>query len=116
MLVEHLHHLQEVQQASRQPVDLVDHHAVDPPGPDVGQQPLQRGTLGVAAGESAVVVVLRQADQALALLAGDERLPRFALRIERVELLLEPLFVALAGVDGAADRSVRFGFLESAHD
>ncbi len=37
------------------------------------------------------------------LLAGDIGLAGLALRIERVEVLIQPLFGALAGIDGAAD-------------
>ena len=38
-------------------------------------------------------------------LADDEGLAGFALRVERVELLLEPLLGGFAGVDGATDGS-----------
>ena len=45
--VEHLDQLGEIHERSRQPVDLVDHHHVDQPGLDVGEQPLQRRSLSV---------------------------------------------------------------------
>jgi hypothetical protein len=38
------------------PVDLVDHHEVEPAGADVSQQPLQGGALERAAREPAIVV------------------------------------------------------------
>src|SRR5690606_37866443 len=60
--------------------------------------------LHVPARVSAVVVPLREADPALALLAGDVRLGAQALGVERVEVLLEPFLAALARVDRAADR------------
>src|SRR5262249_58523001 len=55
-------------------------------------------------GEAAVVVAGGQALPALVLLAGDERLGRFALGVQGVELLLQALLGALAGVDRAADQ------------
>ena len=61
MLVEGLHHPGEVEQRAAEPVDLVDDHAVDLAGLDVGQQALQGGAVHVAAGEAAVVVAVGQA-------------------------------------------------------
>src|SRR5208337_4801061 len=45
----------------------------------------------------------RQNDPALMPLTANERLAGFALRVEGVELLFEPFFRGLAGVDGAAN-------------
>ena len=64
---------------------------------------LQRRAIHVAAGETAVVVVVRQAFPAFVLLAPDVGLARFALGVERVEFLVEAFVGGLAGVDGAAD-------------
>ena len=100
--VEHLDDAGEVGQRARQPVDLVDDDDVDDAALDVAQQPLQRRALHAAAGEAAVVVAVADQDPALALLALDVGQPRLALRVERVELHLQPLFRGLARVDGAA--------------
>ncbi len=104
VLLERLHHPGEIHERPTEAVDLVDHHAVDLAGPDVGHQALERRTIHVAAGEPAVVVAVRQAHPALGLLAGDVCLGAFALRVQRIEVLLEPLLGALARVDRAADR------------
>ena len=87
----------------RQPVDLVDDHAVDLAGLDVGHQASEGRPVDVAAGEPAVVVAVGQAGPALAGLAADVGLARLALGVEGVELLLQPLLGALAGVDRTAD-------------
>ena len=63
--LEHLHHPGEVQQAAAQAVHLVDHDAVDHAGLDVGHQPFQGRAVHVAAGESAVVVLLRAGSPSL---------------------------------------------------
>src|SRR6202040_714590 len=70
------------------PVDLVDDHDVDPAGSDIGDQVLQGGSLQIAAGESAIVIAGSDQYPALVALAADEGLAGFALRRERVELLL----------------------------
>jgi hypothetical protein len=87
--------------------DLVDHHAVDLPCLDVRQQPPHRRPLQVAAGEAAVVVAVGQADPALVPLGCDERLGALPLGVQRVELLLQPLLGALAGVDRTPDDLLR---------
>jgi len=51
--------------------------------------------------EPAVVVAVREGLPALPALAQDEGLGRFALCIERVEVLVQTLLGRLAGVDGA---------------
>jgi len=66
-------------------------------------EPLEGRAVHVAAGVPAVVVAGGQAFPALAALAGDVRLARFALRIERVELLFESFVRRLPRVDGTAD-------------
>ena len=65
MPVEPLHDAGEVQQRPAQPVHLVDHHAVDRAGLDVGQEPFECGPLHVPAREAAVVVASGMADPAL---------------------------------------------------
>ena len=103
MRLEHVHQLGEVGQRAAQAVDLVDHHHVHLPALDVGQQPLQRRPLQRAAGEAAVVVAVADQHPALGALGGDVGLAGVALGVEGVELLVEPLLGALAGVDRAAE-------------
>ena len=92
----------EVGQRPGQPVDLVDDHDIDAAGRHVGQQLAQAGAVHRAAGEAAVVVAAGQGGPALVLLAQDVGRAGLALRVERVERLLQPLLGALAGVDRAA--------------
>jgi len=54
-------------------------------------QALQGRALGVAAGVAGVVVVVGHRNPSLGALAGDEGVPGFLLRIDGVELLVEPL-------------------------
>src|SRR5712672_704433 len=63
-----------------QPVDLVDDNNVDPAGPDISEQALQRWPLHIAAGESAIVIAGSDQYPALVALAADEGLAGFALR------------------------------------
>ena len=92
----------EVGQRAGQPVDLVDDHDIDAAGRDVGEQLAQAGAVHRAAGEAAVVVAAGQGGPALVLLAQDVGRAGLALRVERVERLLQPLLGALAGIDRAA--------------
>ena len=64
-----------------QPVDLVDDDDVDPAGPDVGEQALQRRPLHVAAREPAIIVAGPGQYPALVPLAADVGLAGFALRL-----------------------------------
>src|SRR6202011_4698458 len=89
-----------------QAVDLVDDHGIDLPCRDVGEQLLQSGPSHRGAREPAVVITFRQAHPAFVPLARDEGLTGFALRVQRIELLLEPLLGRLAGIDRTADASV----------
>ena len=107
MFFEHAHHPREVHERPTEAIDLVDDNAVDLACRDVGEEPLQRGTFHVPAGESAVVVALGNACPPLGLLARDERLSALALGIERVEVLVQPLFGALAGVDLGGRRIIK---------
>ena len=102
--VEHLDDSREVHERPAEPVDLVDDHAVHLGGLDIHQELLQRGPIHVAAGVAAVVVVGRHQLPAFVALAQDVRLARLALRVERVELLLEAFVGGLPGVDRATDR------------
>ena len=55
---------------------------------------------------SAVVITFGQAHPAFVPLARNEGLASLALRLQRIEFLLEPLFGRFAGVDRTADGSV----------
>ena len=92
----------EVGERAGQPIDLVDDHDIDRAGLHIGEQPPQAGAVHRAAGEAAIVVAAGQGGPALVLLAQDVGGAGLALRVERVERLLQPLVGALAGVDRAA--------------
>ena len=104
LLVEPLDHLHEVQQRTREAVDLVHHDRIHLPRIHVGQQTLQSGALHVGAGESTVAVRVRQYPPALHALAFDVGLGRLPLSIQRIELLIEAFLVALAGINGTTDQ------------
>ena len=65
------------------------------------------GPVHVGAGETAVVVEFGQSDPAFAPLAPNEGLGSLALRIERVEFLLEAFFGRFSRVDRARRRRER---------
>jgi len=69
--IEQLHQLGKVRERAGQPVDLVDNHNINPAVPDVGQQSLERGALGRAAGIAAVVVAGTDRGPAVMALAAD---------------------------------------------
>src|SRR5262249_40248894 len=85
-------------------------HTVDLPGLDVGQQALQGGPVEVAAAIAAVVVALPQAGPASVGLALDVGFGGFALGVQRIEVLVQPLFGAFARVDGTTSRGRRKRF------
>src|SRR5262249_2056048 len=107
VLIERCHHAGEVEQRAAEPIDFTEHYAIDLAGLDVGKEAAQRRPLHAAAGVATVVVALGQASPAFMLLAGDVGLSRFALRVERVELLLQAFFTRFAGIDGAAQLARR---------
>ena len=100
-MIEDLDDLGEVGQRARQPVDLVDDHDIDPAFADVAQQPLQRGSLHRAAGDAAIVILVGNKSPSERCLRSDVSGAGLTLRVERVEVLIEPLLGRLAGVDGA---------------
>src|SRR5713226_9217276 len=106
--VKQLDHLGEVRQRPRQPVNLVDHHHIDQTLADIDQQALQSGPLHRGPGQTAIVICGLHQAPALPPLALDERFARLALRVERIEILLESFFGRLARIDRAAPkRSLR---------
>src|SRR4051812_229275 len=62
---------------------------------------LQGPALQRAAGQPAIIVGGLDQSPALAALAADKRFAGFALRMQRVEVLLQPFLGGFAGVDGA---------------
>ena len=114
VVVERLHDPREVEKRTAQAIDLVDDHAVDFAGVNIGQQAIEGRPIHAAAGEAAIVVVIRQTHPAFVLLAGDERLGRLALGIERVEFQVEAFFAGLAGVDRTTN-CLRFWLFLAAH-
>ena len=72
--VEDLDDPREVQQGPAEPVHLVNDDAVNGPGLDRGQKPLQCRPIHIAAGVTAIVEMLGDHLPALILLAGDEGL------------------------------------------
>src|SRR6266404_344243 len=68
--------------------------------------PLQSRPIHRRAGEPAVIVSRAQAHPAFLPLAVDEGLAGLALRLQRIEFLLEPLLGRFASVDRTADSSV----------
>ena len=92
MRIEGLNDLGKVGQGPGQAINLIDNDRIDEPRIYVGQKPLQRGTVEIAAGIGWIVIKGGDDDPALMPLALDIGLTSFALRIEGVELLLKPLF------------------------
>ena len=104
MGIEQLDQLGEIRQRPRQAVDLVDDDDVDLPGADIVQQPLQVGTVGRPAGVSAIVIARPDQGPAGMGLAFDVGGGGLVLRVQRVELLVEPMLGRDPGIDRAADR------------
>ena len=69
MLVEGLHHLEEVEERAREAVEAVDGDQVHLPRLDIGEEALERRTVEVRAGESAIVVALGERHPPLGPLA-----------------------------------------------
>src|SRR5258706_9591509 len=89
----------------RQAVDLIDNDDVDLPGADVLQQSLQIGTVGRPTRVSPIVIAGPDQGPAGMGLAFDIGGGSIVLRIQRVELLVEPVLSGDPGIDRAADRS-----------
>src|SRR5205085_3591002 len=102
LCVEELDQPGKIGERTGQPVDLVHDHDVDPAGPDIGEQILQRRSLYITAREPAIVIAGSDQYPALVALAADEGLAGFALRRERIEFLLQPFLGGFTGVDRAA--------------
>ena len=103
MLVEQLDQLGKVGERTGQAIDLVDDDDVDLAGADIVQQTLEGRAVGIAAGEAAIVIFGPDQGPAGMGLAPDIGLRRIILGIERVEVLLQPLFGRDPGIDRAAN-------------
>ena len=104
VLVEDLHDPGKIEQRATEAVQLVGQYGVDLTGGNIRQKPLEGGPFQVGAAVAAVIVVLRQRQPALLLLAGDIGLGGFPLGIQGVEFLLQAFLGRFAGVDGTAHR------------
>ena len=102
MGVEQLDQLGEVRQRPRQAVDLVDDDDVDLPGADVFEQPLKVGPVGGPAGVPTVIVPGSDQGPAGVGLAFDVGGGGLVLRVQRVELLVQPGFLTENKRIGAA--------------
>ena len=109
MLVEQLDELSEVRQRAGKAVNLIDDDYVDFLGLHILQQPLQSWPVGVAAGESAIVVFGSQHCPSGVRLAPDIGLRGIILCVEGVEVLIEPLVGRNACIDRTADQLRRHG-------
>ena len=103
MRVEQFHQLCEIRQRPGQPINLVDHHDVDPAGPEIGQQALQGGSIEGGTRKAAVIIVVRDQTPALMGLALDVGLAGLPLGIERVEFEVEVMLGRFASIDRAAE-------------
>ena len=70
---------------------------------DIIHQALECRAIQMPAGDTTIIIEVGKQDPAFGLLAGDISRAGVALRIKRVELLIQPFFRTLPGVDGAAD-------------
>ena len=100
--IEQLDNLREIHQRPGQSIDLVDHDRIDPMLGDVREEALQGRPLQGSAGQPAIIIAGLDQPPSFAPLAADEGLARFALGVQRIEVLLQSLFGGFAGVDGTA--------------
>src|SRR4029077_20897786 len=73
-----------------------------PPRREASQQLLQSGPSHRGAREPAVIIRRAEAHPTFVPLARDDGVPGFARRLQRIDLLLEPLLRRFAGVDRTA--------------
>ena len=115
MRVQHIDDLGEIGQRSGQAVDLVNDDDLNLASLDVRQQPLQGRPFHCAAGEAAVIIHVWNRHPAGVTLARHISLAGFALGIERIELLIEPVVGRFARVDRATDSHAGFRVIRLAH-
>ncbi len=104
--IEALDDLGKIGERAGQSVDLVDDHDIDPPHRDVSEQLLQSRPSHRGAGEPAVIISRGEAHPSFVPLTVDEGLAGFALCLQRIELLFEPLLGRFSRIDRTADGSV----------
>src|SRR6202158_1329288 len=104
MGIEQLDQLGEVCQRPRQAVDLVDDNDVDLAGTDIVQQPLQVRSVSGPAGIPPIVIAGTDQGPAGMGLAFNVGGGGIVLRVQRVELLVEPVVGRNPSIDRAADR------------
>src|SRR5258706_10873900 len=107
-----MNELGEISQRPGQEVDFVDDDDVNLSGADIVEQLLKVGTVGGPAGVSPIVIARTDQSPAGMGLAFDVGGSGLVLRVQRVELLVEPLLGRDPRVDRAADgldRSSRHG-------
>ena len=103
VLFEEFLKLHEIDDRPGQTVNLEANHHVNFTGFDVCFQPLHRGPVHVAAGISAVIIMVRQADPAFLFLAGNVIFASLTLGDQRIEVAVERgILHALPGVAGAS--------------
>jgi len=102
-LIEPVHQPSEIEEGPAQAVNFIYHDAIHSARIDILQQVLKSGPLQAAAGEPAIIVVMGEQPPAGMLLALDEGLRRLALRLERVEVLLETLLGRFASVHSTSN-------------
>src|SRR5882757_7852448 len=112
MRIEQLDQFGEVRQRPRQTIDLVDDDDVDLAGADIVQQLLKVRSVGGPAGVSAIVIAGTDQGPAGMGLTLDVGGGGLVLRIQRVELLVEPMIGRDPRIDRASDRFDR----RSLHD
>src|SRR6266496_6262202 len=78
-------------------------HNLNFPGPDIGQELLERRAVGRAAGIAAVGIAGPDQGPAFRRLAAHIGFGGVMLGIERVEILLQPMIGGDPGIDGAAN-------------
>ena len=103
MGIQHIDDFGEIGERPGQAVDLVNDNDLNLASLDIGEQTLQGRALYRAAREASVVVHFGERDPSGMTLARDVGLTCFALRVERVELLLEPIVGRFSGVDRAVE-------------
>jgi hypothetical protein len=107
--VEQLDQLGEVGKRTGQPVDFVDDDDVDPALPDRVKKGLQGRPIETGAGIAVIIVAPVREDPALMSLAADISRTGFALRVEGIEVLLEPVVGRDARIDRTSPRGRRGG-------
>src|SRR6202011_1465800 len=104
MGIKQLDQFGEVRQRPRQAVDLVDDDDVNLAGADIIQQSLKVGAVGGPAGVSPIVIAGPDQGPAGMGLALDVGRSGLVLRVERVELLVQPVLGRDPRIDRTADR------------